>query len=77
MNNKNYFVTGVSSGIGEEIVREIVASGGNVFGVARRAERLESIQQSLSEAPGNFYFSSGDITDDHFLKSSLRRIVNL
>ena len=40
-------VTGASSGIGEATVRALRASGWDVVGVARRAERLEALDAEV------------------------------
>lgn len=43
-------VTGASSGIGEAVVRALRASGWEVVGVARRAERLEALDAEVGSA---------------------------
>ncbi|WP_191089350.1 SDR family oxidoreductase [Microbacterium radiodurans] len=43
-------VTGASSGIGEAVVRALRASGWDVVGVARRAERLEALDAEVGSA---------------------------
>ena len=44
-----YLITGVSSGIGRELARQAVGRGHEVFGLARRAELLESLKTELGE----------------------------
>ncbi|MCW5893093.1 MAG: SDR family NAD(P)-dependent oxidoreductase [bacterium] len=43
-------VTGASSGIGEQLARDLVAGGAKVALVARRADRLEALAQALGAA---------------------------
>lgn len=50
MANRRAVVTGASSGIGEATVRALRATGWNVVGVARRAERLETLDAETGSA---------------------------
>ena len=49
LKNKAIVVTGASSGIGKAIVELFVKEGANVIAVARRAERLASLAESLKD----------------------------
>lgn len=46
----DYFVTGVSSGLGRGLARELVRRGHRVWGVARRADRLAALGAELGSA---------------------------
>ena len=55
------FVTGVSSGIGRELVKNLISSGHQVWGVARRADALESLADELST--NAFRYDVCDVSD--------------
>jgi short-subunit dehydrogenase len=58
-------VTGASSGIGRELVRQLVRDRGmTVLATARRLERLESLATEFPE--GRVVFLAGDIADAEF-----------
>lgn len=60
---KYAIVTGVSSGIGESIARELVTAGVNVLGLARRENRLQDLAENLKNSKATF----------HYLKCDLRK----
>ena len=61
---KTVFITGASSGIGASIVEILCKEGMNVFGFARREEKLYKLKQTIIDKgfSGSFTFASGDIT---------------
>ncbi|MBT8798285.1 SDR family oxidoreductase [Microbacterium flavum] len=50
MTTRRAVVTGASSGIGEAVVRTLRASGWDVVGVARRADRLDALDGEVGSA---------------------------
>ena len=54
LQGKKILVTGASSGIGLSICRAVVASGGEVIGVARREERLKEMVNELSDEKASY-----------------------
>lgn len=62
LKDKAIVVTGASSGMGKVIVELFVKEGANVIAVARRAERLESLAESLKGEAGKCIPFTGDIS---------------
>ena len=61
----NALVTGASSGIGRELVRQLVRDRGmTVLATARRRDRLESLSSELP--PGRVQIFAGDLADPAF-----------
>ncbi|MBP3656234.1 MAG: SDR family oxidoreductase [Clostridia bacterium] len=60
--NKSIVVTGASSGMGKAIVELFVKEGANVVAVARRAERLAALAESLQGEAGKMIPFTGDVS---------------
>jgi len=65
-------VTGASSGIGEATALEIGRRGGHVVLAARRAERLERLEQAIADAGGQALSEACDVTK----RDDVRRVVD-
>ena len=64
--NRVVFITGASSGIGRAAAIAFARAGHHVCGMARRAERLESLGVEIAALPyphGDFLAVTGDIRD--------------
>lgn len=57
---KRYLITGVSSGIGRELTKELIKRGDRVWGIARRTRLLISLKKELGETK-SFRYSALDI----------------
>ncbi|XP_051172967.1 uncharacterized protein LOC127289210 [Leptopilina boulardi] len=62
--NKVAIITGASSGIGENIVRELVKKNLKVVGLARRIENMEKIRMDLKNETGTFYPIKCDVSKE-------------
>jgi len=56
-------VVGASSGIGAELVRQLVQKGAHVAAVARRKSELDALAHSLAGAQGKVIVRAHDVTD--------------
>lgn len=72
---KTFFITGVSSGIGREMTRQLVRQGHHVFGCARRKERLVDLENELGDAASRFRHAICDVTRRADLDQSVRLAV--
>lgn len=55
-------VTGVTSGVGQGIVREFVSRGVKVVGTGRRAEAGQAFEREIRANDGDFVFCEADVT---------------
>ena len=62
LSGKAIVVTGASSGMGKAIVELFVREGASVVAVARRADRLSALAESLSGAAGKILPFAGDVS---------------
>lgn len=62
LKDKAIVVTGASSGMGKAIVELFVKEGANVVAVARRADRLASLAESLKGEAGKCIPFTGDVS---------------
>lgn len=77
--NKTAVVTGASSGIGEQICRDLCANKVNVVGLARRTEFLDRIGEDIAAkdpSAGRFVGISCDVTDEEQIRAAFDRIVS-
>ena len=65
---KNIFITGISSGLGEALVKEYLARGDNVYAVGR------TFPKSFDKHT-NFFFFPYDLTQTFMLKSEIQPFI--
>ena len=70
--NKNYIVTGGAGGMGREVVRGIVAGGGNVALVDINAEAAAKV---CAEAPEQIHFYKMDLADHANIRAVAAQII--
>ncbi len=61
---RSIVITGASSGIGAALARRAASSGWAVLGVARRAERLETLVREIRERGGTAEIFMADVLAD-------------
>lgn len=76
---KVVFITGTSSGIGRATALAFAKAGYHVAGTARRAEKLQSLQEEIDALPashGNFLPLTGDVSDAQSLIDATAKTVD-
>ncbi|XP_043246520.1 dehydrogenase/reductase SDR family member 11-like [Amphibalanus amphitrite] len=68
-------VTGVSSGIGEGLVRALVAAGIRVAGCARNADKLQTLKESLGPDSEHFLPVTCDLTEEQQVRNFFERVL--
>lgn len=71
---KVVLVTGASRGIGEAIVKNILALDSNavVYGIARNEDALKSLKDTVG---ARFQYLAGDITDEDKINELVEKVV--
>ena len=72
--NKNIWITGASSGLGEALAVEFSKGGANLFLTARSADKLKKVNGALQE-PGEVI--PCDVTDNYQLTKAVDQLVAL
>lgn len=69
---KQYFITGVSSGIGRALTKKLILEKQIVWGIARREQLLKDLKIELNNS-ANFTYSPMDQTDKSCWKSLIKK----
>ena len=72
--NKIMIITGATSGLGKEILKEAISRGYFVCNLARNKEKMADLENEYKE---NYKGFVGDVTDAEFVKSSIKEISQL
>ncbi|XP_055681088.1 farnesol dehydrogenase-like [Lutzomyia longipalpis] len=73
--NKVAVVTGASSGIGAEIVKDLVRGGMIVVGLARRSEKIEELKKDLpNDRRKNLHSMQCDVTKEEEIVATFAKI---
>ena len=62
LNKKTFIITGASSGIGEQLSKNLAQKGARVVCAARRKEELDRVCQAIESAGGSALAVQTDIT---------------
>jgi NAD(P)-dependent dehydrogenase (short-subunit alcohol dehydrogenase family) len=68
-------ITGASSGVGRACAVDFATEGHYIFCVARRKEKLDSLEKELS-GKGKLSYAVGDVSDPVFVQSAVKQCVN-
>lgn len=70
---KTCLITGVSSGIGREMAREMVKRGWTVIGIARRKEKLKELEQELGGTFIAYICNVGVSQQIHLISNAIKK----
>lgn len=70
---KNWFITGVSGGLGRELAKVVAEKGDNVVGTVRQSAQIEAFDNLV---PGKTFGVLADVTDHFQLKIGMDVLIN-
>ncbi len=73
--NKNVWITGASSGIGESFARAFFKEGANLILSSRRIEELERVKSDLGGDDSNIYILTLDLADSATLPAKAKEAL--
>jgi len=76
LTNKVIIITGASAGIGRATAVALAQAGAHVSLVARRQERLQTLQAELAAHPGHRLIIAGDIGREGFAQEIINQTVD-
>jgi short-subunit dehydrogenase len=74
--DKVIVVTGASSGIGEEVARQAARAGGRVVLAARRADRLQALEESIRAGGGQAFAVPTDVRERSQVENLMKAAVD-
>ncbi len=72
LTDKVVLITGASAGLGAQFAKDLVAEGARVFGIARRTERLNDLENELG---GAFTGITCDITQEEQVHQAIESVL--
>ena len=72
--NKIMIITGGTSGLGKELLKEAINRGFFVCNLARNKEKMDALEVEYTQ---NYKGFIGDVTDAEFVRSSISEISKL
>jgi short-subunit dehydrogenase len=76
LDGRTVVITGASSGIGAQAARQIAERGATVCLLARRAEQLDEVRESITSAGGSAHVYPVDLTDAAAADAVIKQLLD-